>query len=57
MSYVYGSLSQREYFEKANSLFSGVNNPFASSSSYNKVSTREEDGAAQKRLRWERKGK
>ena len=47
-----GSL-QREYFEKANSLFSGVINP--SSSSYNKVSTHEVDGAAQ-RLRWGKEG-
>ena len=54
---MYGSLSlKREYFEKANSLFSGVSIPFTSSSSYNKVSTNEEDGAT-KRLRWERKGK
>ena len=43
---------KREYFEKANSLFSGVNLPFKqSSSSYNKVSTNEEDGVSQ-RLRW-----
>jgi len=44
--------SKREYFEKSNSLFSGVNNPFSSgpsSSSYNKVSTNvEESGAAQR---------
>ena len=47
--------SKREYFEKSNSLFSGVNNPFSSgpsSSSYNKVSTNVEDSGAAQRLRW-----